>query len=43
MRHASINTTLGYYVRVDADSLAERLWQSSDNGAVTPIGKSAKV
>ncbi len=25
MRHASINTTLGYYVLVEADSLAERL------------------
>jgi hypothetical protein len=29
MRHASINTTLGYYVLVDADSLAERLREFS--------------
>jgi integrase len=30
MRHALINTTLGYYVRVDADSLAERLREQCD-------------
>ena len=26
MRHASINTTMGYYVDLDVDEMAEELW-----------------
>jgi integrase len=29
MRHESITTTMGYYVDLDCDEIAEDLWQSS--------------
>jgi hypothetical protein len=32
MRHESIETTMGYYVDLDADELAEDLYQACENG-----------
>ena len=31
MRHDSIETTLRYYVHLDADEMAEELWKASKN------------
>jgi integrase len=39
MRHVSITTTLGYYVLVDADTLAQRLW---DENKPLPIQESSR-
>ena len=36
MRHASIETTLKYYVRQDADSLAASLWKAARDACRTP-------
>ena len=35
MRHASIETTLKYYVKENADSLAARLWEASNISFLT--------
>lgn len=44
MRHDSIETTLRYYVDLDADEMAEELWRvsGSTNSPVTPSVKSKK-
>jgi integrase len=44
MRHETINTTLGYYVDLDADNLAEDLWRThktADSGIISGITQPA--
>ena len=39
-RHASINTTLGYYVEEDVDDVAAELWDQFSPSVRTSVGNS---
>ncbi len=35
MRHSSVETTMGYYVDLNADDIADQLWAAAENAAET--------
>ena len=43
MRHASIQTTMDYYVELDADELAEELWKVHSGNTYGNTGQKAPM
>jgi hypothetical protein len=41
MRHASIQTTMGYYVDLDVDEMADELWATHKPGDTTILGNNS--